>query len=621
MTTTRPGYYPVHDANGTNLIAPEDSLYWFSGYPFGLIVPSADHNGKLQRSGDWHKYSDLNCLRNGDWLDAAAATFALASTALTYVVGGNVLTTGGVVATRGTYLLNGTRIETDSALLNPIAGAVRGEPLVYAGATAPGRIWIYVSDAGDVRFASAAVAAVDAPAANEMTLNGIDIDAAGAITDGAVAPITLPLPTYELGITIPIVMADLSLNGTGTVLDVVGGGVTAGAASTAINGGIGPGATVLSTSPTDAALEVTNIIGTTSFLVNGSSVCDDITADTIDILGGAAIPTLQVAAAVGEPSVSVTGSGAAVLAEAAVVIDGSTGYGLSVEVSGTASALIATSTGTTSYAAQFSNEATGIYSVSNDTGKGVLGYGGPNSVISYGVHGVATNANAHGVVGAAQASAGIFAYGVVGYGGSTSGSGVNGVAYGNGYGVVAQADTTSPVRASVRIVPQDDDPSSALQGDFMFNSSLVGSSTGRLRVRTSLWESVHASPKGLVWAFGSKTSGSIAAPAATGNLSLAQITPEQTGNVLVTATGTLLFSTDTSSCTITVVDATSAVTISTSVERGIDTDGVAPNSRSFCIRGIRALPNTSTRTFVIVITADSGTITYSNVICSVDGVS
>jgi hypothetical protein len=55
-------------------------------------------------------------------------------------------------------------------------------------------------------------------------------------------------------------------------------------------------------------------------------------------------------------------------------------------------------------------------------------------------------------------------------------------------------------------------------------------------------------------------------------------------------------------------------------ERAPDIDGGDGRQRSFIIRGIRALPDTATRTFAVVLEATTGTVTYSNVICSVEGV-
>jgi hypothetical protein len=214
MTTTRPGLYPYHDVNGTNITYPEDSAFLFTGYVAGVTpVPSADHNGKLNRSGSWHAYLDQNGLRNSDWLDETADS-SLTLTALTYNNGGNVLTTGATVLTRGTYLVNNTRVETDSAYLNFIANSIKADPLVFPAAIVPGRIWIYANQDGPARFESVAPGTPDAPVGNEITLVGLDVDAVGVVTDGAVVPVTLPLPDYGLNVGIPFLLSsDLTVGG------------------------------------------------------------------------------------------------------------------------------------------------------------------------------------------------------------------------------------------------------------------------------------------------------------------------------------------------------------------------------------------------------------------------
>lgn len=223
MSTERPPLWPLHDRLGTNIVPAEQSLYIQNGYPPLLPVPSDDHNGKLQRAGLWHKYLDLNGLRNEDWLDISAMHVdALTSSALSYTNGGNVLTTGGVVASRAAYLIEGTRVETDSPFLNPIGGSVTGDPLLFADATVPGRIWIYANGSGNVRYESVAPGTADNPAADEQALVGIDVDGTGVITDGAVAPTTAPLPARALTLSIPIggtfnVSGNTVLDGTLTV--------------------------------------------------------------------------------------------------------------------------------------------------------------------------------------------------------------------------------------------------------------------------------------------------------------------------------------------------------------------------------------------------------------------
>lgn len=232
MTTERPGLYPYHDVNGTNATNPEDSLFLYSGYPAGLKVPSSDHNGKFRRTGFWLEYLDRNGITNSDWLDDAT-TAALTTDSLTYDTGENVLGAGATVLTRGVYLINGTRIETDAAFLSPVGGAVTGDKLKYPGATAPGRIWIYAGASGQPRYESVAAGVADSPEANEITLVGVDIDATGEVTDGAVEPVTLALPDLHLPVAVPVRMTYNSsdpalriVNASGVGLKVDSGGAS-----------------------------------------------------------------------------------------------------------------------------------------------------------------------------------------------------------------------------------------------------------------------------------------------------------------------------------------------------------------------------------------------------------
>jgi hypothetical protein len=219
---TRPNYYPYHDVQQSNIILPQNSLFILNGYPVGYPVPSADHNGKFNSNYQWVTYLDQGTLRNDDWL--SSDNVALSSTTLQYSAG-NVTTTGAPVKFYATYLINNKRVEIDDAALNGIGADVQGSPLLYPLAIKPGRIWVYTTSSGTVRFESVAPATVDAPAGSEITLVGIDIDALGDVTDGNVVPVTLPLPTKQLTITTPLYAVDLTLSGALAVagnLDVSG---------------------------------------------------------------------------------------------------------------------------------------------------------------------------------------------------------------------------------------------------------------------------------------------------------------------------------------------------------------------------------------------------------------
>lgn len=97
------------------------------------------------------------------------------------------------------------------------------------------------------------------------------------------------------------------------------------------------------------------------------------------------------------------------------------------------------------------------------TGAGVFGQGGSTS--GTGVTGSAGGPNGVGVLGQGQGAGS----GVLGSGGAT-GAGIYGLAT-NGYGVVAESDTTSPTRAALRIVPQDTQPTTGLVGDTYYTSA------------------------------------------------------------------------------------------------------------------------------------------------------
>jgi hypothetical protein len=110
-------------------------------------------------------------------------------------------------------------------------------------------------------------------------------------------------------------------------------------------------------------------------------------------------------------------------------------------------------------------------------GVGVKGTGGGGAV-SHGVQGLGGSSGGYGGQFAAQNTGETGCEGV----GATNGAGVEGQGTGTGsgvigsggstgYGVEAIADATSPVRSALRLVPQDTDPTTALQGDLYVNSS------------------------------------------------------------------------------------------------------------------------------------------------------
>lgn len=129
-------------------------------------------------------------------------------------------------------------------------------------------------------------------------------------------------------------------------------------------------------------------------------------------------------------------------------------------------------------------------------GRGVRGVGG--SPDGTGVRGEGGSTNGVGVEALGSgtgdglvATGGATGDGVTASGGSTSGVGVRATGTGgseavhagtntsSGYGLVAESDTTSPTRAALRIVPQDNDPTVGAPGD------VRTSSTGDVRICTS----------------------------------------------------------------------------------------------------------------------------------------
>ncbi len=135
----------------------------------------------------------------------------------------------------------------------------------------------------------------------------------------------------------------------------------------------------------------------------------------------------------------------------------------------------------------------GVSSQGQGSGYGINAIGGASGG---GVRGEAQGTGT-GVSGIGGASAGP---GVSGIGG-TDGPGVNGLGQGtgpggsfqaiNGYGVTAQADTSSPIRAALRLVPQDADPSSPQLGDIIVTSAGHSDGAGYLKLYNGAgWQKV-----------------------------------------------------------------------------------------------------------------------------------
>lgn len=104
---------------------------------------------------------------------------------------------------------------------------------------------------------------------------------------------------------------------------------------------------------------------------------------------------------------------------------------------------------------------------SQSASPGTYGEGG-NNASSEGGQFVATHVDATGLLGQTASAATSGANAVLGQA-LGDGVGVKGLAV-DGYGVVAESDTSTPKRAALRVVPQDADPTTALEGDIHYNS-------------------------------------------------------------------------------------------------------------------------------------------------------
>ena len=597
---TRPPNYTLIDRTASNIEAAyAKSPLNLTGLQPGQKIPSKIHNTLWLLDGLWQTYLDYNSLRSGDYV--AALDQQWSTVKLAYTIGASIVVGAGSAALNTpVYYFDGYRIEVDATLLAPAAA----DPLLLPLATLPGRVWIYLSTANmvdpllpfaEIRLESVAAGSAEAPGANEIALVGVDVDAAGLVTantyPGSEPAFELVFGTISQRWTRPVEFDDTAqFDSTSTFNGIPTVNTTLVVASGALVG--------INASNSDAANHTAMIANAAGPGMSVTGVDANYALAISNTGAGASILAVKLVAGVALYADAVTGGGTAIRAEGgAVGLDVESASGLAIDArSATGTAIRATATG---------------------SGTAINGVGGPSAASLAGSF-TATNTGAIALRGATAAAALSTAVAVQGTasGASTALQGSSG----DGYAVVASGDATTPMRSALRLVPQDDDPTTPLQGDVLFNSTRIGTTLGRLRVYTSLWESVHASPKGRVDAFGVVASGVIGGGAGSGNLSLTSITAEQVGDVLVSATGTIAFVVDSGQCTVTVVDATSAVTLATSIERSIDTDAVGTNSRSFSVRGVRTLPDTAARIFVVVITSTTGAITYSNVIVSVTGV-
>lgn len=604
----RPYYFPLMDLSESNQVDWSVSARVLTGYQPNQVIPSYEHNSLWFLGGLWLTYLDYGAARLAEITNTSTAT-RLVPSRLAYTVGQNVKTLGAAPSSYTVYWLSGYRVQVDDILLVP-AGA---SPLLVPFATAPGRIWLYLSAAisdptqplASIRVESVAPATAATPGVGELAIVGVDIDASGDVTGNVYPGVE---PEYAVNFDGPVFSFATTVEHTADLTVTTPGILRA-----------------------DQAEIVQLTVGTAAGAPNLTVLA-----------GGAGQESMVVTSNGVNDAISVAGAGA-ICVDA--LTDSATNPGIRVRQVGTAPALRAQSTGVsgTAVEATGAGPGAGVEATGGASGNGVTATGG--ATLGDGVSALATSATGAGVravssnnatsVGVMASTVHVDSYAVqastaVGNAGSAA---VYALGFGdaiavrasstNGYGLVVQSDTTSPTRAAVRMVPADADPSTSAQGDIGFNTAR--SSLGKLRLRDlGGWTSIHNTQRGYVFAFGTTDSGGplvFGGAAVSPNLSLVQISPEEVGDVLLTGTASITFQGDASACTLSIYDLNTASLVATQSERGADIDLAGNPVRSCVIRAVATLPDTASRTWALVIEATAGTITaYARVIMSVQGV-
>lgn len=165
-----------------------------------------------------------------------------------------------------------------------------------------------------------------------------------------------------------------------------------------------------------------------------------------------------------------TGTGAAI--EALLV--GSNGYALSADAGSAGAGAILADGGTSGSGVEaYGGSVTGYGGEFRSLSASPAVYGeGSNNASSEGGQFAATHISATGLLGQTASAATTSANAVLGQA-LGNGTAVKGVAV-DGYGVVAESDTTTPDRAALRVVPQDTDPANQATGDMWFLSDSDG---------------------------------------------------------------------------------------------------------------------------------------------------
>jgi len=245
----------------------------------------------------------------------------------------------------------------------------------------------------------------------------------------------------------------------------------------------------------------------------------------------------------------------------------------------------------------------GVRGVSINGSPAVQGEGSAADASSEGVQGVAGHDDAHGVRGFTTATANTGAAACRGDG-RGDGDGVHGDAE-DGYGVISESDVTTPTRAAHRLVPQDTDPSTHLEGDFYYNDAQV-----QPKIRDSAgWKGIWFTAGGIARGFDSD--GGFALNNANENQgAVMTVDPKQTGQLLVEANGVLGASVG-ASLRIRIRRGNNQLgTVIATYDLGAFNNTGGPDEKAFFIRGELALPDATSSPYELTIerVAGAGTV-------------
>lgn len=515
---TRPTRYPLHDVNDSNSATLPDA-FTSDGYPGNSIADAKSVNALLRSNAQWVQFNDFTIIR-ADLIANEATPRRLSSGGLTYPLAAGLGPHSPIISGYPpTYMLRANVITFDI----PFCVDAGLDPITFQ---ATQRTWIYCSFDGVVRIDIVPLATAATPAFNEFVVIGVDTDATN-IT----AIVTSSSPLYELHYSGPVFQFDTAL------LAVDFGALMLSASEATIGSATGANPS-LTVNPAAAGVPTASIVG------NGS-------AAALGITGGGHYGITATSTGNSRPTVSGMSSGTtpALYGQNTNGVSGDGVYGQSGLGAGA-----------------------GVRGVSgNITEAGVLGESAALASAAA-VEGRAKHPSAFGVVGHLDAAATSSSTAVVGFG-SADGQGVRGFGV-NGYGVVAQSAFAGPVRAAMRVVPQNADPSTADTGAIYPNST-----RGNVfrHYNGSQWRSVHSSAKGMVFGYATAADGS--SVASTGDILDVTITAEELGVVELLVMGTLAPDTDGTRTTVLFKDITNGATVTSKNYAAYDSDGGAAATR------------------------------------------